>query len=798
MSTIHTLLGSIMRVGLTWLSRRRLPQTDGTLRLPGLEDPVEVIRDRWGVPHIYAENLHDLFFAQGFVHAQDRLWQMEINRRTATGRLSELFGEVALDTDRLTRTLGFNRLAQADLDAASEEMQEALDAYAVGVNVFLDQTDGRLPVEFTLLRHWPEPWTPLDSLAWARVMMWNLSHAWASEIVRARLIEKLGPERAADLEIRYPERNPVTLPQGIEFNRLTPDGMLEAAAGPFLGRAFGSNGWAVAAGRMVTGAPALCNDMHLQLQLPGIWYAVHLIAGSNGEQFNTTGVSLPGVPLVMVGHNAHIAWGMTLAFTDCEDLFIEQFNPEDPRQYQFQGEWLEANVIREPIRVKGRPEPHVEEVIITHHGPVISDVIGSPDQRLALQSMALQPCPAVQGWFQLDQVQGWDDFVAAMRMIEAPQLNVPYADVDGNVGYWVSGKVPVRAKGQGLVPAPGWTCEYEWVGEVPFEEMPHALNPERGYVVNCNHRIVPDDYPHYLGSVWMNGYRARRAVDVFERKLERDGALSPDDFRALQVDFYSAPGLELSAHLEGLSSLGGDVQAALEKLRAWDGNLGADSVAGALYQVTLSRLLHNLWESALGQELLYQLLGEGPHPLLYASTEFYGHGTVTALRMLDDPDSAWVREAGGKDALLLRSVGEAVAWLNETLGPEMDEWQWGKLHGAIFPHAMGIQPPLDRVFNRGPYPIGGDTDTLCQTAYHARSPYDVNAWAPSYRQIVDLGDLSRSVMAHPPGQSGQLGSPHYDDLIEPWLKGEYHPMLWARKQVEREAEGRLRLEPLGG
>jgi penicillin amidase len=326
--------------------------------------------------------------------------------------------------------------------------------------------------------------------------------------------------------------------------------------------------------------------------------------------------------------------------------------------------------------------------------------------------------------------------------------------------------------------------------------MPHALNPERGYVVNCNHRIVPDDYPYYLGSVWMNGYRARRAVDVFEHKLESNGTLSPDDFRALQADFHSIPGLELSTHLEELSSSNGDVRVALEKLRDWDGNLGADSVAGTLYQVTLYRLLHNLWELVLGQELLYQLLGEGPHPLLCASTELYGHGTVTALRMLDDPDSAWVREAGGKDALLLRSVGEAVAWLNETLGPEMDEWQWGKLHGAVFPHAMGIQPPLDRVFNRGPYPIGGDTDTLCQTAYHARSPHDVNAWAPSYRQIVDLGDLSRSVMAHPPGQSGQLGSRHYDDLIEPWLKGEYHPMLWTREQVEQETEGQLRLEPL--
>ncbi len=795
MSAIHAILGPIMRTGLTWLSRRRLPQTDGTLRVSGLEAPVEIVRDRWGVPHIYANSLPDLFFAQGFVHAQDRLWQMEINRRTAAGRLSEIFGDVALDTDRLTRTLGFNRLAQADLDAASEEMQEALHAYSIGVNVFLDQTKGRLPVEFTLLRHWPEPWTPADSLAWARVMMWNLSHAWAGEIVRAQLVEKVGPERAADLEIRYPERNPITLPQGIEFNRCTLEGILEAADGPFLGQAFGSNGWAVAANRMTTKAPALCNDMHLGLQLPGIWYTVHLVAGTGIQQFNVSGVSLPGAPLVIVGHNAHIAWGMTLAFTDCEDLFVEKFNPENPHQYRFQDKWLDADIVHEPIQIKGQPDPHVEEILVTRHGPVISDVVDTPGQRLAIQSMALRPCPAVQGWFQLDRARGWNDFVEAMRLIEAPQLNVPYADVHGNIGYWVTGKVPVRAKGQGLIPAPGWTGEYEWVGEVPFEEMPHALNPERGYVLSCNHRIVPDDYPHYLGSAWMNGYRARRLVDVFEDKFEDTGALSPDDFRALHIDYHCIPGLELAARLEGFSSSDLDVQAALGRLRAWDGNLTSDSVAGTLYEVILHRLFHNLLEPALGPELLHQLLGEGPHPLLYHSTEFYGHTTVTALQMLDDPDSVWVREAGGRDLLLRHSVEQAITWLKESLGPDMDGWQWGKLHGTIFPHTLGIQPPLDQVFNRGPYPIGGDTDTVCQTAYRAQEPYNVNAWAPSFRQIVDMGNLSHSVMACPPGQSGQLGSRHYDDLIEPWLQGEYFPMLWTREQVDKEAKKRLLLEP---
>ena len=789
MSIINSALGSALRAVLMPLDRRRALPVDGALRLGGLSAPVEIVRDRWGVPHIYAAGLDDLFFAQGFVHAQDRLWQMELNRRIAMGRLAELFGPVALDTDRFSRTFGFRRLAEADLVALGS-LRGHLEAYAAGVNACLEEMGDRLPVEFALLRHRPEPWAPLDTLAWARVMAWSLSHGWASELVRARLIERLGPARAAELEIDYPPQNPLTLPQGIEFNRLAVDGALEALRGPFLNRAMGSNGWAVTGSRMSTGAPMLCNDMHLALQLPSIWYAVHLVAGPQGELYHASGVSLAGVPMVLVGHNARIAWGMTLAFTDCEDLYVEKFDPADPCRYEFRGEWRQAQVVREEIGIKGKAGPHIEEVIVTHHGPVVSDVIGAPEQRLALQSMALRPAPIVQGWFQLNLASGWDDFVEAMRLIEAPQLNVVYADVAGNIGLWVTGKVPLRQQGRGMLPSPGWSGEYEWVGEVPFEAMPHALNPAQGYVISCNHRLVGDDYPYELGSLWMNGYRARRLVDVFEQK----GVLSPADFRALHGDFYSIPGLEFAAHFRGLSSPDPAVQAALEALRSWDGDLGPEVVGGTLYEVTLYRLVRNLFESALGEDLFYALMGEGTHPLLHHSTEFYGHATVAALRILSDADSPWLQEAGGRQALLLRSLGEAVRWLSEKLGPRMEDWRWGRLHQAVFPHAMGIQPPLDRVFNRGPYPVGGDTDTVCQTAFKARTPYGVEAWAPSYRQIIDMGDLSRSLMMLAPGQSGRLGSPHYDDLIAPWLAGEYIPMLWTREQVERQAAARLVLE----
>ncbi|HTP06732.1 MAG TPA: penicillin acylase family protein, partial [Anaerolineae bacterium] len=323
MSAFQNAIGSVLRGGLTFLSKRRLPQIDGTLNVPGLTASVEIIRDRWGIPHIYAANTHDLFFAQGFAHAQDRLWQMELNRRTATGRLSEIFGEVALDTDRAVRTFGFARIAAIDLDNATDDVLTVMQAYADGVNAYLQHPARQLPVEFTLLRHTPEPWALLDSMAFMRVLVWQLSHAWYGEIVRAQVIETVGLEHAAELEIHYPAANPTTLPQGIEFNAIDTNGLLQALRGPFLDQGKGSNAWCVTGSKTTTGQPILCNDPHLPLMLPSLWYKVHLIGGA----INTIGISLPGVPMVLIGHNDHIAWGMTLAYTDCEDLFIEKIDP---------------------------------------------------------------------------------------------------------------------------------------------------------------------------------------------------------------------------------------------------------------------------------------------------------------------------------------------------------------------------------------------------------------------------------------------------------------------------------------
>ncbi len=788
-------LARLLKPGFSFLNRGARPVTRGSLRLAGLSAPVEVLRDQWGIPHVYAGNHHDLFLAQGFLHAQERMWQMELNRRIARGCLAAILGEPALNTDRLTRTLGFWRLAQQDLALTGEHELELLTAYAAGVNAFLDRR--RLPVEFKLLRFTPEPWEPLDTLGIGRLLIFNLSTGWAAELVRAALVEKLGPDRAADLDLHFPERDAPTLPEGVVFNRLLEGNLLQAERGPFLehvhdaGR--GSNAWALAGARTTTGQAILCNDMHLRLTTPGIWYLNHL----QGGDYHVSGVSLPGVPGIEVGHNARIAWGCTLAFTDNQDVFIERLHPDDPHRYEYRGEWLDCEVIREEIEVKGRLEAHIETVAVTRHGPLLNDLVRGGQPGLALSSYALRPSRALEGFASLNRARGWDDFVRAIACISAPPLNVLYADVDGNIGYWMAGTLPVRANGgQGAVPSAGWTGEHEWVGEVPFEAMPHALNPECGYLVNCNHCVIAPgaDYPHFLGLNWMNGYRAQRVV----AEIERLGRVSPDDCRALQVDFLSLPGQELVERLRRWNITPADSNAALalKSLLDWDFWLGADSVGGAVYQVTLRKLLEHLVRPALGDALFARFLGgQGPHGLLASNSEYSGHASVTLLAMLDNPASPWIAEAGGLEAVVTRSLSDAAAWLAERLGPDPAGWQWGRLHQITAPHALALRKPLDEVFDNGPLPIGGDTDTVCQTAFVPDAPYHPDACAPSYRQIVDLGDLDRTVHIAPPGNSGILGDPHYSDLLPLWVKGEYLPALWSRAAVERATGDRFRLEP---
>jgi penicillin amidase len=442
--------------------------------------------------------------------------------------------------------------------------------------------------------------------------------------------------------------------------------------------------------------------------------------------------------------------------------------------------------------VKKVETPHIEKVVVTQHGPIISGVMKGTTNRIALNSMALRPSQALQGYLSLNKAKNWNEFVDSVRLIDATQLNMTYADVEDNIGYWVTGKVPIRAERHiGNVPVPGWTGDYEWQGEIPFDSMPYALNPQEGYLITCNHKIIPDDFPYFLGDVWMNGYRAKRFIEFFEEKGRK---LSLNDFKELMLDVTCIPGKEFKLFIQGINldlRKHAKAKQALTLLGKWNGVLSSDSVGGTIYQVLRYNIVLEILKKGLGKELTFEIMGNGFHPVLYHTSEFYGHDTTIMMRLLRSPDSWWISQVGGVHEILIRNLVKTISWLEKEYGKDEKNWKWGALHRVHFPHAMGLKKPLDQVFDRGNLPIGGDTDTLCQTAIHPETPYDVNAWAPSHRQIINLNDLSKSLMIFAPGQSGHLASKHYDDLIQLWYNGEYHPMLWEKKDIIENAEGHL-------
>ncbi len=805
--------------GLLFFLRRPLPRTRGTVHVPGLQGPVEVIRDRWGVPHIYADSAEDLFFGQGYVHAQDRLWQMEVQRRVGSGRLSEVLGEATLEIDRFFRVLGLHRAAEAEAEALDDETRRVLEAYAAGVNAYMDSRPGRLSVEFSLLRFVPQPWRPIDSLYWAKMMAWNLSGNWISELIRARLTAKLGADRAADLEPRYPSDNPpivpgASLPEGAtpppngwrskalhDALKLIEDlfqanpGATPPAAPPGLTPASGgSNQWVVAGGRSATDRPLLANDIHLSVQMPPMWYLIHLVGGD----YNVTGGSLLGLPGVVVGHNEHCAWGLTTAWQDVQDLYIEKPNPDDPNQYEYQGEWGAAEVITEEIRVKGRDEPVLEEVVVTRHGPIVSRLVDE-DTPLALRWAALEPSNLVGSALRYDRAHNWQEFRAALGDWSVPGHNFVYADVEGNIGHLQAGWVPIRAKGHGMAPVPGWTGEYEWQGYLPLDEWPQAYNPDSGWLATANNLVVGADYPHFLSADLENPCRAHQIVGLITSKAN----LSAQDFARFQCDTYSAQAERFVRHLLALEPRSDRERRAQSYLKNWDRRMGPNSVAASIYHACRLRALHLFFDGHL-EELADAYVGvEGLTPLPDASP-YHGRSFVRLLDLLDgsenDMDDFWLRDpANGsrrsRQALLRQAVREALDMLRKELGRDMARWTWGRLNRVLFSHVMGSIKPLNLLFNRGPYPMGGDHDTLLRAAGQPRFPFEPILGSDSLRFIADLSDWENCRVAFPGGQSGHVASRHYADLIPLWRGGRFIPMPFKRSVVDRHAKRRLTLSP---
>jgi penicillin amidase len=752
--------------------RRSLPQVEGEIVLAGPEAPIEVLRDPHGVPHIFARSMADASFALGFVHAQDRLWQMETSRRVASGRVAELVGPAALPIDRFMRTLGLRRVAAANLARYDAETRRFLDAYAAGVNAFL-ATKPVLPPEFLLSRTEPEPWSALDSVVWTKVMALDLGGNWRNELLRMHLLRTLPLERVRQFLPSYPGDAPLeirevgSLYEGISMppTRGWPPGA--------------SNSWAVSGARTASGKPLLANDPHLRLTAPPVWYFAHLSVPG----LDVIGATLPGVPGIVIGRNQRLAWGFTNTGTDVQDLYLEKLLPGG--RYATPAGPSEFTVVRERIAVKGQPD---EELVvrISRHGPVISPE--SSGHVLALAWTALQDDDVTgQSIFRVAGAHDWKSFLAATRDYQAPMQTISYADVDGNIGFASLGRVPVRKPAndlRGLLPAPGWDARYDWAGWVPFDQLPRVLNPRDGMVVNANHKTNPPGYRHFITSEWQPPYRAGRITELLEATPKH----TRESFARMQMDVLSPAVREVLPRLLATQPKSDRARDVLKRLAAWDATMAADRA---------EPLIVIAWWRELSRALYADELGSAFDATWGMRAQFVANalaGRDGAARWCDDLRTEQVETC---PEILADSLERALDDLTRRYGSNPERWRWGKAHFAWSQHR-----PFSRVRWLAPFfdirvPVPGDAYTINvgQTDFNDEAEPYASRHAPSLRAIYDLADLEASLFIHSAGQSGNPLSRHYRDLSRLWARGEYVPMLTGRARIEALGAKRLVLAP---
>lgn len=791
----------VLGVASLFVVRRQItlawPQTNGTLQLAGLQDKVTVIRDKRGIPHIYASSAHDLFMAQGFVHAQDRFWQMEFWRRIGEGRLSELFGESQIDTDRFLRTLGVMRSAQLSQDKLDEEAVGVLEAYAQGVNAYIDQNKNRLPLEFRVLglngvKFTPEPWTPLNSLTWATMMAFDLGGNYESELYRAELVSRYGEAWMRELSyVPYPGDKPVIVPGGVAWNKVDSATVIPAPKGLAIGGfdGIGSNNWVIHGSKTDTGMPLLASDMHLGIQMPSIWYEIGLHCQPVGDAcpYNVVGYSFASTPTVIAGHNDRIAWGVTNVNPDVQDLYIERVNPDNPNQYEVDGQWVDMEVAQDDIKVAGKDDPVPLTIRRTRHGPILNDVAYGAEsnwaygwQPLSLQWTALEGNRILHAALHLDRARNWDEFRTALDSWDAPSQNFIFADVDGNIGYQMPGLIPIRAAGDGMMPVPGWTDDYAWTDYIPYDELPHAYNPAQGYIATANNRVIGPEYPHFLGNEWDAGYRAQRIGQMIEAKDKLDIA----DIEAIHGDDANLVMGELIPHLRDLRLDRPEVAKARDMLLTWDLQQDMDSPEAAFaeafwYFLPSATLADEVADKLTRDPVFFRELVKNP------SAHWWNNVYTPAVETRND--------------VFVQALNQAYDLMVTRQGSDLSKWRWGALHTATFENQTlgksGIGM-IERLFNRGPFETAGGGDIINATAWSTDEStlFQVQS-LPSMRMIVDLSDLNRSLSTNTTGQSGHPYHKHYADQIDQWRTIGYAPMYWDRVQLEKASEGTLTLLP---
>lgn len=823
--------------------RKPFPDREGTAQLTGLGADVTVLRDDYGIPQVYAETAEDLFMAQGYVHAQDRFFEMDFRRHVTSGRLAELVGEAALETDKFVRTMGWRRVAEQELARLAPATRRYLEAYARGVNAYIgDREASALSLEYSVLSlggtaYEPEPWTPTDSLAWLKAMAWDLRSNMTDEIERVLATEKLSRAQVDTLYPGFPFRRhdpivtqgnvvdgtfdqssgqrrnadtdraddvPETPPtdgeetEDVALRDLlgSMQGVADVAKGlPTLlgfGDGIGSNAWAISGERSATGEPILANDPHLAPSMPGIWHQMGLHCRKVDDEcpFDVAGFTFSGMPGVVIGHNADIAWGVTTMYPDVTDLYIEQIQGD---RYLHDGRWLPLVTREETFEVAGG-ESETVTVRETQHGPLLSDVDdtlsdvgeragGGSTYGVSLQWTALTPGRTMDAVFGIDKAHDWASFRKAARLFDVPSQNLVYADTEGNIGYQSPGQVPIRKRGDGTWPVPGWDPSYGWKGFIPYEELPSVLNPAEGYIVTANQQVIGRQYPYLIGTGQAAGYRSQRIIEL----LQASSKLSVADMSRIQNDTHNGQARTLLPHLIDIDLGSGYYADGQELLRSWSNqDQDRDSAAAAYFAAVWRNLLARTFHDDLPQEV-WPAGGE--------------RWFEVVRRLLNSPDSDWwddrttksVRET--RDDVLRTAMRDARDEMTRRQSLDPDRWSWGNVHQLTLENqtlgTSGITL-VEKLFNRGPYGLGGGSGIVDATGWDAAEGYEVTA-VPSMRMVVDLSDLDKSRWINLTGVSGHPFHRNYTDQTKLWVDGKTLPWVYTSDAVEKAARDELRL-----
>ena len=766
-----------------WLFRlalgRRLPTVSGEITVPGAGSAVTVRRDRYGIPYIEAKNDEDAWYGVGFCQGQDRAFQLEMLVRVARGTVSEVAGPAGLAVDRLARRIGFAHGAESQAKTLDAEIRSNIEAFARGINDGVRLGSRRLAHEFTLLRIDPTPYSLVDIVAAAKLQAFVLASNWDIELARYHILRADGEDALTALDPAYPADHPVSTPpgaaQGAVADRLSED---LAALREATGYAGGSNNWALAPSKTSTGRPILSNDPHLRPTLPPHWYLAHI----RTPEWSAAGATFMGGPAIPAGHNGVAAWGVTAALVDTTDLFFEELG-DDGRSVRQGDGFVPCEVRDEVISVRGAPDV-VERVVVTPRGPLVAE--GPGGEALSLRAIWLDALP-VRGMLTVHKSRSFEEFRSACGDWPLSSLNMVYADASGRIGWQIMGTAPIRKSGWGTIPMPGWKTESGWEHDpIPHCDMPHASDPQSGIVATANNSPTDGSGP-YLGIDWLDGYRAARVYGALGERDDWDVAST----MALHLDVASEPWREMRGAVLAVSADSRDVRGALELLESWDGMVAVDSAAATVFELFMAEMAkaiaHAKAPNSAGWALGRASNAIVPYTLLAARR------TSHTSRLVREQPDGWFEE--GWPAAMQRAMRAAVSTLRDRCGDNRDEWAWGKVRSLILRHPAGERRILRGIFNRGPFPLGGDGNTISQGAPSLDDPTAGPAAIPSLRMAIDVGEWGNSRFSLPGGQSGNPASPHYDDILPLWLRGEGVPIAWGSESIRRSAVAELRLVP---